>query len=73
MVKRVAFRTGNAVQFGDMVDINGTPHLVWEWRGDRPAVTTALAPEFLQTDSAQLPPGCDAVYLRDVSDPRKLQ
>lgn len=71
---RVTFRSGNTIRTGDMVFIDGTPHVVWEWHQDAaneyPGVTTKLDRRHLQTDRAHLPPGIDAVYGRDVPDPR---
>lgn len=69
--KRVLFRTGNAVMEGDLAFIDGHPHVVWQWDGDQPVVTTRLDPARLQTDPVHLPRGVDAVYGQELADPRK--
>lgn len=72
-VLTVAFRTATSIRFGDMVFIDGQPHVVWEWEGDQPRTTTPLDPKYLEIQPGRVPPQADAVYSREVEDPRKLQ
>lgn len=72
-VLTVVFRTAKDIRFGEMIFIDGQPHLVWDWEGDQPLATTPLDPQYLTTAEGQVPPGADAAYSQEVEDPRKLQ
>jgi hypothetical protein len=70
-VWRVAFTCDGAIRIGDMVLIDGHPHLVWEWHEDAaneyPGLTLPLDRKSLQPT-----PGTaehDFVYNRQVQAP----
>jgi len=71
-VLTVVFRTPGDIRFGEMVFIDGQPHLVWDWEGDQPLTMTPLDPQYLTTTAGHVPPGADAAYSREVEDPRRL-
>lgn len=72
-VQTVVFRTANGIRYGDLVVIDGHPHLVWDWDGERPRTTTLLDPQYLERHPAHVPPGAHALYSQELADPRKLQ
>ncbi len=67
----VMIRVGDEIRSGDMVFLDGVPHLVWEWHeqasNEHPGITVQLDPRFLQrADGAG---GVDFVYGPPVQAP----
>jgi hypothetical protein len=68
VLARVSVEGGTRMAYGDMVFIDGTPHVVWNWLShdggnEWPGRTTALDSRFLQRN------GPEFVYSQDLREP----